>query len=111
MGYENSEKENILWAKVELLEDDFGKGLPEGTAGEKRNGFSFFELRKIKDGAGKVISETWEFITSQINESPILSAVTNEQYEKWKKAIIKAVPAEFIWDNDKQLWRIEMPNQ
>ncbi len=95
-------------AEILLNKSMYGKELPEGKNGEKIFGFSFYEVQKIRNKeTGEVIRVEWEFIGSRMGEAPILSAVTEQQYKNWKKQDIQAIPAEFIWDNEKKIWKVE----
>lgn len=65
-------------AIISLDLSQFGKGLPGGFNGQKEKGFSFFELSSNK------------YITSRITNEPILVAVTESQFKKWKEKKIVA---------------------
>ncbi len=70
-----------------------GKGFPKGSDSQQKDGFSFFEVRKQGD------SFVGEYITSRISADPILIAVTQSQYDNWKKQgiVIIARPCVFVW--------------
>ncbi len=70
-------------ATILLDASQFGKGLPEGFEGQKESGFSFFEPNG--------------YITSRITDKPVLTAVTESQFKKWKEKNIIAKPAVFIY--------------
>lgn len=76
------------------------EGFPEGEPGEVRKGYSFF-ARVEKEG-----EVGWEFITSDMVNEPVLNAVSEDQKNSWSKREIIAVPADFIWSEEKGLWQV-----
>jgi hypothetical protein len=88
--------------EIVLRQDQYGDGLPKGNPGEAKDGFSFFEIRPNK----KKKREDAVYITSRIIERPTLEAVTENQYNAWKKKHIIARPAEFLWSKEKGMWVI-----
>lgn len=93
--------EEPIIAEVVLDESQFGKGNPPGEAGETRNGFSFYRERKDKT------SRTyWEKLTARMGDIPTLVAVTEQQFKRWKKDKLIAVPA--VWHNiEGRLWEVK----
>ncbi|HEY4490008.1 MAG TPA: hypothetical protein VJC12_01995 [Candidatus Paceibacterota bacterium] len=94
--------ENSSPAEIVLDESNFGNVWHSGIQGEIREGFSFYAPRK--DEVGKVF---YDYITSDMVSEPTLKAVTEDQYKKFYKQKIRAVPVKFVWDNEKRHWRIE----
>jgi len=87
---------------IVLREEKYGAGFPKGEQGEERNGFSFYELRENPK------TKTLElfYITSRINDAPILEAVTETQQNIWEKKRIIARPARFLWNEESAQWKI-----
>lgn len=84
---------NIGVADLALDCSQYGKGFPEGSNDKEEQGFSFFEVRIIN----RLPVE--EYITSRISADPNLIAVTQSQYDDWKKKgiVIVAKPCTFTW--------------
>lgn len=97
--YQQSELDVV--PEIVLKPEEYGKGLPKGIPGETRDGYSFFELRKENEGVKA------HYITSRLDDVPILQAVTKEQFDSWEKRNIIARPVKFVWSQEKELWVIE----
>jgi hypothetical protein len=65
---------------VVRLDPSKPRGLPRGVEGEVRSGFEFFR----RDG------ESLHFITLELRQDPVLTAVAEEQLRLWKNVV--AVP-------------------
>ena len=93
---ETEENVFLLKPQIGLSESDYGKGLPQGQAGDTVNGYAFYEFIEITDDNGKIKEVVLEYIASQMAATPTLIAVTPQQFKKWKKANIVAKPAKFV---------------
>jgi len=91
--------------EVKLNKEAYGKGFPTNI-GDTASGYSFHQVKNIR---GEL---RLDYITSRISENPTLEAVTDRQFEEWKKWDIVAYTAQFVWNYDKKLWTIhEQVNQ
>ena len=78
-------------ATIVLNTNKYGRGSPKGEPNERRDGYSFYELEE-KNG-----KRCTSYITSRMVNSPLLTAVTDRQYENWKKKTIIGRSATFTW--------------
>ena len=83
-------EERVLLA-VLALDPKKPRGLPRGAEGEVRAGYEFFKQE----------GQSLYFITLEMREDPVLTAVTDEQLRIWKGAI--AVPVLRIFCDG--MWR------
>mgnify|MGYP004196022057 CR=1 FL=1 len=90
--------EDCVEVSVILDEAAYGKGLPTGIANSVRDGYAFYYM--FKKGEEQVI----KYITSQINDSPTITAVNKNQYDKWLKRGIIAKAVKFYWQGD--IWQV-----
>ncbi|MFH0780282.1 MAG: hypothetical protein V1928_05535 [Parcubacteria group bacterium] len=81
-------------------QEDYKVGFGERKEGAVKNGYSFFELFKTEKG----IKES--YITSQVGDSPVLTAVTKKQFNLWKNKNIIARPVKFFYSTEKNTWEI-----
>lgn len=91
----------LVETEVKLNPNKTGKGLRKGVDKEEVNGYAFYQVRETKGNL------TYDFITVEIRDEPVLEAIGEDQFSRWTSYKIMALPVRFVWYGYKGMWTIE----